>query len=136
MTERELVAAFVLGGSAYGAIEIMWRGHTHWSMLVTGGLCFVCIYLVACCTTLGRLGQYTLCAALITALEFVAGAILNRALGWNVWDYSQMRFNLYGQICARYSLYWFALSVPGCALARLLRRGLLHGRLLLELGRG
>lgn len=117
----EHFAVFLMGGAAYGAIEILWRGHTHWTMLIVGGICFLCIYLIASRSRETRLRQYTLCAAVITTVEFVAGAIVNHALGWEVWDYSQMRFNLCGQICARYSLYWFLLSIPACRLSRLMR---------------
>ena len=126
MMHLELLAAFFLGGSAYGAIELLWRGHTHWTMVVTGGFCYVFIYLIASWAALGRWRQYILCAAVITAREFVVGSIVNVRLGWAVWDYSRQPMNLYGQICARYAAYWFFLSIPGCALARATRRLLLR----------
>lgn len=125
MIVLELFTAFLLGGTAYGAVELLWRGRTHWTMLIVGGLCFQYMYIIASRSHIGRLWQYLLCAAVITAVEFIAGAVVNRGLGWGVWDYSQMRWNLYGQICARYSLYWLLLSVPGCGLSRLLYRGFL-----------
>ena len=31
---------FVIGALGYGFIEILWRGHTHLSMLAAGGICF------------------------------------------------------------------------------------------------
>lgn len=120
MMDLELLAVFFLGGGAYGAIELAWRGRTHWTMLVTGGLCFVCMYLIATTSSINRLWQYVICTALITATEFIVGSIVNMALGWDVWDYSARPFNLYGQICARYTALWFCLSIPGCALARFL----------------
>ena len=36
----------VIGGLMYMGIEILWRGHTHWTMGVLGGLCFVLIGLL------------------------------------------------------------------------------------------
>ncbi len=122
------MAVFVLGGLAYGALELVWRGRTHWTMLLAGGASFLLIYLTAA-SALPPLGQYALCAGLVTAVEFVTGAVVNVGLGWNVWDYSDLPLNLYGQVCARYTFFWFLLSVPGCALARFLygsvfRRGL------------
>ena len=120
--KTELLTAFILGGAAYGAIELAWRGHTHWTMLVCGGVCFVFMYLVASQTGLGRGWQYLLCAGIITAVEFITGAVVNVALGWGVWDYSDHPLNLYGQVCLLYSLYWLGLSIPGCALARLMHR--------------
>lgn len=121
MTIKEFLTVFLLGGSAYGLLEIAWRGRTHWTMVLTGGVCAVSIYLVATRSGLGPWGQYALCAVLITAWEYLAGAVVNVALGWAVWDYSREPFNLYGQVCARYALYWFLLSIPACALARLLQ---------------
>ena len=127
MTAFELLAAFFLGGLSYGAIELLWRRRTHWTMVLTGGICFLGIYRVAALTALAPLAQYILCAMFITAVEFLVGAIVNVGLGWGVWDYSHQRFNLYGQVCALYALYWFVLSIPGCALARLLRSSVLGG---------
>ena len=127
MTGKELLTAFVLGGAAYGAIELVWRGHTHWTMVLAGGVCYVFMYLIASHTGLGRLWQYLLCAGCVTAVEFLTGAVVNVALGWGVWDYSDRPLNLYGQVCLLYSLYWLGLSIPGCALARLLRRLLVSG---------
>ena len=122
----EFPAVFLLGGLAYGAVELLWRGRTHWTMLLTGGLCFLFLYRTATGTALSPLRQYALCAGFITAAEFLTGAAVNRALGWNVWDYSGRPMNLYGQICLRYTVYWFFLSIPGCALARLLYRSVFH----------
>ena len=38
------IAVFVLGGGAYGLMEILFRGHTHWTMLVTGGACALTLF--------------------------------------------------------------------------------------------
>ena len=39
---RAAIAALVLlaGGTVYCAIEVIWRGYTHISMAVCGGICF------------------------------------------------------------------------------------------------
>lgn len=124
MIVLEFLTVFLLGGSAYGAIEVLWRGHTHWSMILTGGLCFVCIYLIASRSRDSRLHQYILCAAVVTTVEFLVGLVVNLKLGLDVWDYSDRRWNLFGQVCARYTLYWLILSVPACAVARKLYAGL------------
>lgn len=123
MSAKELLAAFFLGGVLYGLLELAWRGRTHWTMAVTGGACFVFMYLAAA-SSLPPLARYALCAANITAAEFLVGAAVNVYLGWGVWDYSAEPLDLYGQVCARYAFFWLALSVPGCALARLLRLAL------------
>lgn len=35
---------FLLGGCAYGLLEVLYRGHTHWTMLVTGGACVLTLF--------------------------------------------------------------------------------------------
>ena len=51
-------------------------------------------------------------ALMITAWELLFGAVLNLALGLDVWDYSSHKFNLFGQICAPYTFFWFLLCFP------------------------
>ena len=59
-------------------------------------------------------------------MEFYTGCLVNLRLGWQVWDYSAMPFNLLGQVCPGFLLLWLALSLPGLwlcmGLRRLLRR--------------
>ena len=54
--------------------------------------------------------------AIITALEFVTGCIVNLWLGWDVWDYSRYKFNVLGQISLRSSVGWYFLSLVGIVL--------------------
>ncbi len=96
-------------------------------MLLAVGISYACIYLIAYRGHENRFLQYILCAVVITTIEFVTGTIVNKILGWGVWDYSNRRWNLCGQICARYCLYWLLLSVPCCGLARLIYRYIFHG---------
>lgn len=58
-------------------------------------------------------GQACICAAAITALEFVTGLVLNVWLGLGVWDYSRLAGNILGQICPQFTLLWIVLSVVG-----------------------
>lgn len=53
---------------------------------------------------------------LITVLELVCGCIVNLWLGWHVWDYSNMPFNLLGQICLPFTAIWFFLSAVAVVL--------------------
>jgi len=120
----EFLTVFTLGGAMYGAVEVLWRGHTHWTMLLAGGVCFTLIYLV---DKYGRGSLFVKCAvsaALITAVEFCTGLIVNLWLGWEVWDYSALPMNLLGQVCPLFSLYWLALSVPALGFCRVLRLAL------------
>ena len=100
---------FCLGGAAYGLLELLWRGRTHGSMIVTGGLCFVLI---------GRLGKVPsplpllpralVGAGIITMLELCCGMIVNRT--YAVWDYRQVPLNFLGQICLPFTLLWIPVS--------------------------
>ena len=107
----------------YFLFETLWRGYSHWTMFVLGGLCFVLV---------GGLNEFLpwemslllqmLCGGLIITLgELLTGAIVNLWLGWNVWDYSALPGNLWGQICPQYSLLWVLLSGPIIILDDILR---------------
>ncbi len=111
-------AMFTLGAAAYPVVELLWRGHTHWAMSLTGGICTLAIHLLN-----GRMSKRSLTArcgmgcAVITLAEFAVGCVVNRLLGWNVWDYSNVPFNIMGQVCLLYSAFWFLLSIPVVALS-------------------
>lgn len=102
---------FGIGGLIYALLEIIARGRTHWTMFIVGGVAF---FLIGCINEKYRsmtlVKQMVIGALVITLLEFVCGCIVNLCLGWNVWDYSNMPFNLLGQICLPFSLLWFFLS--------------------------
>ena len=117
----ELLPVFALGSILYGLTEILWRGWTHWTMLLCGGICFTLMYLVSG-SGLSLVKKWLLSTCIITTVEFVAGCIVYLRLLWQVWDYSSLPFNLLGQICPRFILMWFALSIPGVALCTLLHR--------------
>ena len=103
---------FIVGAVGYCLLEIIWRGRTHPSMAVVGGFCLIMIQRI---NILFKSSPYVLraimCAVAISLVELLAGLILNRALNLGVWDYSNRKFNFLGQICARYSMYWFFLSL-------------------------
>ena len=42
---REYLGLFLLGAAGYSLLEVLWRGYTHWTMGVTGGL-FLAILLI------------------------------------------------------------------------------------------
>lgn len=113
------VILFLVGGLAYALIEILWRGHTHWTMFLLGGICFVIMgllneYKIPWHWCLVR--QSVVSACVITVFEFVVGCIVNIRFGWQVWDYSDLPFNLYGQVCLYYFLLWIPLSAVGIVL--------------------
>ena len=113
MSERILeILVFILGGAAYGLIEILYRGHTHWSMVLTGGACILTMYIMSGWLMETPLVVGALAGAfIITLYELCVGLIVNVRLGWEVWDYSDMPCNLMGQICPTFTTLWFLLSL-------------------------
>lgn len=105
---------FLLGGLLYYYIEILWRGFSHISMLLCGGCCFVLIGKMAA-RLRGKVSlfiQMLLGSCLITSMELITGLIVNVWLKLNVWDYSELPMNLWGQVCLKYSIFWFFLTMP------------------------
>ena len=107
------IIIFGLGAFIYGAIEVIVRGYTHWTMALTGGAVMALFMLINRSRDVNILLRCLLGALVITSLEFAVGAVVNLALGWDVWDYSEKPFNIMGQICPLFTLGWFALSLPG-----------------------
>ena len=103
---------FAFGAAGYGAIEIAFRGKTHWTMLITGGICFTLIYLIAVNKKMKVWVKWTLGGIVITVIEFMVGSVVNIGLGWRVWSYANMPYNLLGQICPTFSLLWCLLCIP------------------------
>ena len=109
----KLLILFLIGGFTYVGIELCYRGYSHWTMFLLGGLCFVCV---------GGINNYidydmpivlqsVIASIIITILEYICGYIVNIKLGLNVWDYSQLPFNLNGQICLLFSLIWMGIGM-------------------------
>lgn len=117
---------FCIGGLAYVLIELLWRGYSHWSMFIVGGMCFILI---------GGINEYypwdmplwqqmLISTVIVTVIEFVAGLILNIWLKLGVWDYSGLPLNFMGQICLLFSIVWFFLSLIAIILDDYLRHWL------------
>ena len=81
----ELLSVFSIGAAGYSLLEILWRGNTHWTMTLAGGICFVGIHLAI---------------------------IVNLWMHWHVWDYSSQWMNFLGQVCPLFSFFWFVLTFP------------------------
>lgn len=104
---------FFIGGITYIFIEITYRGYSHISMFIVGGLCFLLItFINEIPLKLPILLQMAISCLLITSIELISGIILNISLHLNVWDYSLERFNFLGQVCLKASLCWLFLSLP------------------------
>ena len=102
-----------IGGMSYVLLELLWRGWSHPSMFLVGGICFVLIGEIN-----GRLLQWNtpfvllavVCACAVTLVELVSGLLLNIRWQLQVWDYGALPFNFMGQICLPYFLLWIPLS--------------------------
>ena len=107
------IRKFLLGGAAYVGLELLWRGRSHSSMFLAGGLCFLLLGWIRK-LPLPLLGRAALGAFGITAVELAAGLVFNR--DFSVWDYRHLPLNFMGQICLTYSLLWIPVSILGMAL--------------------
>ena len=104
---------FTVGAVGYALIEILWRGRTHWTMVLTGGACLALIYNTEkCYREAPRWKRCIVGAEVITLFELLVGFLANILLGLAVWDYSNQPLNLFGQICPLYCLLWFLLCIP------------------------
>lgn len=101
---------FLLGAVGYGVIEILFRGYTHWSMLLTGGVAFLIIYLINQALNCSIFIKALVCCGIITLLELIVGIIVNRVYNFAVWDYTGIPLNFMGQISLRFTLCWYAIA--------------------------
>lgn len=128
MKRLKPLCLFAIGGAPYIAVEVIWRAlvgshPTHWSMFIVGGVAFLLV---------GAINEYLpwdtpfwrqmlIGDAIILAVEFIFGCILNIWLKLGVWDYSNMPFNLLGQICLPFAVAWLALAAVAIVLDDYLR---------------
>ena len=109
---------FFVGATIYVIIENLYRGYSHWTMFLLGGICFIALGLIneVIPWDMPLLLQMFIGGVIITVLEFITGCVVNIWLGWNVWDYSELPFNLWGQISLFSSIVWVGLSLVGIVL--------------------
>ncbi len=113
----------MFGGSVYCIIELAFRGRTHPSMALCGGLCFCAIYLInEKLRGSSILKQGLISCSLITMTELIFGFVVNICLGWDVWNYSNIGYDLLGQICLPFSCIWFVISFPCIFISRVFKK--------------
>ena len=109
---KRFLLFFVIGAVGYAAIETIWRGYTHWSMMLAGGISFLLFSIVAeKLRGKSLLLKAAVCGLCVTAVEFVFGVVFNLWLGMGVWDYSHVPMNILGQVCPIFSLIWIGLAI-------------------------
>ena len=107
------------GGSVYFLLEVAYKtatGHPErisWTMLVVALVLTIPVERCGCELpwSCPLWLQALACAALVTAVELAVGALLNLRLGLEVWDYSSLPLNLWGQICPQYSALWWGFCL-------------------------
>jgi len=122
MKLSEYIFSFLMGFFLYSLVEIAGRGYTHWTMAVTGGLILALLYGMNRSGTLSMIRCCFAGSLLITGVEFCVGIFDNLIMHWNVWDYSDLPFNLMGQICLPFSFAWFFLCIPAYYVCRGIRK--------------
>lgn len=114
---------FWFGGSTYVALEVIWRGYSHWTMLILAGILFIVADLLNEIWSWDfslRL-QVLIATCIATVSELLTGLIVNVYLGWNIWDYSNVPFNFLGQICLPYTFLWAILMTVAIILGDVIR---------------
>lgn len=97
-----------------GQTRMSLTGWTSFWMLPIGGLCGLIAGQMnewVWSRKLRNIFQVFIAAFFVLVIEFTTGVILNVWLGLSVWDYSEMKFNLLGQICLKNGL-MFLLIMP------------------------
>ena len=120
---KKISILYLVGYLAYQALEVLTGTITDplgsksfiglFFMGILGGFLFLFLGLLneyKRIKNLPVIAQSLIGASLITIAELLAGLILNKVFGLNVWDYSHLPFNFYGQICLLFSFFWFLLS--------------------------
>ena len=112
---------FYLGGCAYMALELLWRGRSHGSMFIAGGTCFLLIgHLNHVRPRLQLPLRAVVGAGIVTMVELGIGLLCNR--DFQVWDYGEQGGNFLGQICPVFTALWIRVSLLALGLHALLYR--------------
>lgn len=108
----KIIALFLIYGSIYYGLEVLFRGYSHISMFILTGVLGVAIGLINEITPKINIWLETLIGTIIATIgEGVTGIIVNNILHLNVWDYSDLPFTFfYGQCNLIFCLIWFVLT--------------------------
>lgn len=114
---------FWFGGSTYVTFEVLWRGYSHWTMLILAGILFIIADLLneVWSWDFSLRLQILIATIIATLAELITGLIVNVLLGWNIWDYSDVPLNFLGQICLPYTFLWAVLMTVAIVLGDVIR---------------
>lgn len=114
---------FYTGGATYLSLELLYRGRSHGSMFLAGGVCFLLIgHLNRVRPRLPLPLRALVGAGIVTMVELGAGMAVNRS--YQVWDYRDQPGNFMGQICPVFSAVWIPLSLAAALLYGYLDAGI------------
>jgi len=107
------------GGCLYYSFELIFRGFSHWTMFVLGGICLLFIYIqgAALGWTDALVVQILRCIIFVTSMEFITGIIVNKWMNLEIWNYERMPFQLFGQICLPFAIIFSGLCALGIILS-------------------
>ena len=106
---------FYTGGATYLSLELLYRGRSHGSMFLAGGLCFLLIgHLNRVRPRLPLPLRALVGALIVTGVELGVGMVVNRQ--YRVWDYRDQPLNFMGQICPVFTALWIPLSLVAAVL--------------------
>lgn len=112
---EELLFLWALGGTIYYSLEKIFRGFSHVSMFILGGICMVFFAAQGLSSKWKEAlwKQVLRAACFVTACEFITGIIVNKWLDLAVWDYTDQPFQLFGQICLPFAILFSGLAAVG-----------------------
>ena len=129
------VLLWVWTGTLYFFIEVVWKTSHGRPEMISWTMLLLAIVLAVPLERFGAelpwdmplMAQSAICGTAITAVEFVAGLIINVWLGMGVWDYSAMLGNIMGQICPQFLVMWVVLAAVGIVMLDWMRYGVEGG---------
>ena len=126
----EYLFLLILGGAIYYGIEVLWRGYSHVAMFFVGGMCFILIGLINEVIDWNMVfwKQMIIGDLCVLTLEFAFGVIFNIILKQNIWDYSNLPFNLFGQICLPLAILWLPIVAIAIVLDDWIKFLFFHGK--------
>lgn len=112
-----------IGGSTYVTVEVFFRARSHWTMFLVAAVIFIAVGLLneLFHWETSLIWQVLIGVAMATLVELLTGLVVNVWLGWGIWDYSEMPFNLMGQICPQFSAAWSPLILLAIVLDDVIR---------------
>lgn len=77
------------------------------------GIAMVALIFLYYVLNIRGISMIILCLIIPSIVEYMSGYLLKRIINKTYWDYKDIRFNVDGYICLRFSLYWMVLSYIG-----------------------